>query len=73
MVHIQKWLIQVGEVQVVLGFVVLCKCLIFRGRELAERRQICIHISNIETMRLVEVAISEERKRHSLEFSLFLL
>lgn len=73
MVHIQEWLIQVGEVQVVLGFVILCKCLVFRGRELAERRQVCIHISNIEAMRLVEVAIPEERKRHGLDFSLLLL
>lgn len=73
MVHIQEWLIQVGEVQVVLGFVVLCKCLVFRGRELAEWRQVCIHISNIEAMRLVEVAIPEEKKRHGSDFSLFLL
>lgn len=68
MVHIQEWLIQVGEVQVVLGFVVLCKCLVFRGRKLAERRQVCIHISNIEAMRLVEVAIPEG-KRHGLDFT----
>lgn len=55
-------MVQVGEVQVVLGFVVLGKCLVFRGRKLAEWRQVCVHVSNVEAMRLVEVAIPGERK-----------
>lgn len=50
-------MVQVGEVQVVLGFVVLGEGLVFRRRELAERRQVCVHVGDVEAMGLVEVAI----------------
>lgn len=63
-------MVQVGEVQVVLGFVVLGKRLVFRGRKLAERRQVCVHVSDIEAMRLVEVAIPGERKSTGLDLGL---
>lgn len=57
MVYIQEWLVKVRQVQVVLCFVVLSESLILWRRKLAEWRQVCVHISDIEAMRLVEVAI----------------
>lgn len=57
MVDVQKWLVDVGQVQVVLCFVVLSEGVVLGGRELAEWRQVCVHVGNIEAMRLVEVAI----------------
>lgn len=65
MVYIQQRLVQVGQVQVVLGFVVLCEGLILRRWELAERRQVCVDVSDVETMRLVEVSIPEEETADS--------
>lgn len=56
-VYIQKWLVQVGQVQVVLGFVVLSKCFILWRGKLTEWCKVCIDISNVEAMRLVEVSI----------------
>lgn len=61
MVYVQERLVQVGQVQVVLGFVVLSKRLVFWRRKLAERRQVCVHVSYIEAMRLVEVTIPGKR------------
>ena len=59
MVYVQERLVQVGQVQVVLGFVVLGKRLVFRRRKLAERRQVCVHIGDVEAMGLVEVTIPD--------------
>lgn len=61
MVYIQERLVQVRKVQIVLGFVVLGKRLVFWGRKLAERRQVCVHISDVEAVRLVEVTIPGKR------------
>lgn len=60
MVHVQERLVQVGQVQVVLGFVVLGKRLVLGRGKLAERREVRVHVGYIEAMRLVEVTIPWE-------------
>ena len=57
MVHIQKGLVEIGQVQVVLGFVVLFEGLVFRRWELTERSKVCVDVRNIEAVRLVKIAI----------------
>lgn len=57
MVYIQEGLVQVGQVQVVLGFVVLGERLVFWRRKLAERCQVRVDVGNVEAVRLVEVTI----------------
>lgn len=69
MVHVQKRLVQVGQVKVVLCFVVLGKRLVLWRRELAERRQVCVHIGDVEAVRLVKVPVPgrerEFERRHA--------
>lgn len=60
MVDIQQRLVQVGQVQVVFCFVILGEGLVLRRWELAERRQVGVDVSDVETMWLVEVTIPEE-------------
>ena len=62
MVHVQEWLVEVGQVQVVLGLVVLGERLILRRRELAEGRQVRVHVGHVEAVRLVEVTIPGEEE-----------
>lgn len=57
MVHVEQRLVDVGQVQVVLGFVVLSEGIVLGRRELAEWRQVRVHVGYIEAVRLVEVAI----------------
>lgn len=57
MVDVEQGLVDVGQIQVVLCFVVLSKGIVLGRRELAEGRQVCVHVGNVEAMRLVEVAI----------------
>lgn len=63
MVYIQERLVKVRQVQVVLCFVVLSESLVLWRRKLAEWCQVCVHISDIEAMRLVEVAIPGKQQR----------
>lgn len=56
-VDVEQRLVDVGQVQVVLGFVVLGEGIVLRRRELAEWRQVRVHVGYVEAMRLVEVAI----------------
>lgn len=71
MVHVQQRLVQVGQVQVVLGFVVLGERLVLRRGKLAERCQVRVHVRYVETMRLVEVTIPEEENDTSSVLQIF--
>lgn len=62
MVHIQQGLVNIGEVEVVLSFVVLSESLVLRGWEFAERGKVCVNVSHVEAVRLVEITIPEREK-----------
>lgn len=57
MVHIQQWLVQIGQVKVILGFIIFSKSFIFWGRKFAQWSKICVDISNIKSMRLIKISI----------------
>jgi hypothetical protein len=62
-VHIQQWLVEIGQVKVILCFIIFCKSFIFRGRKFTERGKISIHISYIKSMRLIKIAISKKENQ----------
>ena len=61
-VHVQQRLVEVGQVQVVLGLVVLGERLVLGRRELAEGRQVRVHVRHVEAVRLVEVTVAGGRR-----------
>lgn len=62
MVHIQQRLVEIGQVKVVLGFVILCKSLILGGRKFAQWGKVSVHVSNIKPMRLIKISIPKKNK-----------
>lgn len=61
-VHIQQRLVEIGQVKVVLGFVILCKSLILGGRKFAQWGKVSVHVSNIKPMRLIKISIPKKIK-----------
>lgn len=59
MVHVQQRLVQIGQIQVVLGLVVLLEGLVFRRWELAEGGEVCVDVRDVEAVRLVKITIPD--------------
>lgn len=62
MVDIQQWLVEIGQVKVILCFIIFCKSFIFRGRKFTEWGKISVHISYVKSMRLIKIAVSKNKE-----------
>lgn len=60
-VHIQQRLVEVGQVKVVLGFVIFRKSFILGGRKFTQRGEVSVHISNIKPVRLIKISIPKKK------------
>lgn len=62
-VHVQQRLVEIGQVKVILCFIILRKSFILRGRKFTQGGKISIHVSNIKSMRLIKIAVSKKQKQ----------
>ena len=63
MVHVQQRLVEIGQVKVILCFIILRKSFILGGRKFTQGGKISIHVSNIKSMRLIKIAVSKNEKQ----------
>lgn len=62
-VHVQQRLVEIGQVKVILCFIILRKRFILRGRKFTQGGKISVHVSDIKSMRLIKIAVSKQEKQ----------
>lgn len=65
-VHIQQRLVEIGQIKVVLCFVIFCKSFILGGRKFTQWGKVSVHISYIKPMRLIKISIPTKKKNQWL-------